>query len=154
MKSNYGVGLAVDRDPGGTGHLCSPLRRWLPKRILGVEFCRWCGKAPVCGALSRREEESNGGYGEAPARCVVAAATARQSASGSDPVLFTPSGGVFLLQRHCGKGFCMAVTLLVRWCPLPFVLYRCLVTPRFSTTTKVWSVGGCSRTAGFAAVVE
>jgi hypothetical protein len=40
------------------------------------------------------EEESNGEWGEAPARCVVVVATARQPARGPDPVFFTPSGGV------------------------------------------------------------
>jgi hypothetical protein len=40
------------------------------------------------------EVESNGGCGKAPTRCVIVVATARLSARGPVPVIFTPSGGV------------------------------------------------------------
>jgi hypothetical protein len=64
-----------------------------------------------------REEESNGGCGEAPTRCGC-----------SDSVFFTPSDGFALLQQYCGKGSCMAVALLVWWCLFLLLLYRHLIT--------------------------
>ena len=78
----------------------------------------------------KSEAESNDECGETPAHCVIMAATAWQSVSGLDLVLFSPSGGVFCCsditakdpawQRPSWRG-------VVHF----FVLFQCWVTPRF-----------------------
>ena len=74
--------------------------------VRGGEYCGGRGKALACGVLFEvtQEVESNGGCGEDPARCGVAAAIARQSASGPDPMLFTPSRGVCCCSGIAEKG--------------------------------------------------
>ena len=73
--------------------------------------------------------ESNGGSGEAPARCVFVAATAWQSTSGPDP-MFTPLGGAFGCSGIAAKdpawrrpSWCGGVRL--------FILFQRRVTPKF-----------------------
>ena len=60
----------------------------------GVLWWELQGPRLQCFTRGDEREVSNGGCGEAPARCVVVVTAARQPASGSDPVFFTPSGGV------------------------------------------------------------
>ena len=55
-------------------------------------------RPPACGVFceaTRARRRSNGGCGEAPARCVIAVVTARQPARGPDWVVFTLSDGVW-----------------------------------------------------------
>ena len=111
-----------DRDPGGAGHLCSPLRLRLLKRILGVELCGGCGVAPV----RRRERWSPTAEAARPPRVVlswrrlrgslrvirirccslrrvvrfVAAASRRRILHGSDPLGAMLSTSSFLFRRR------------------------------------------------------
>ncbi|KAF8686809.1 hypothetical protein HU200_043420 [Digitaria exilis] len=47
----------------------------------------WRGPSLWCFPMATSEVESNGGRGEAPARCVLVVATARQPGCGPDPVV-------------------------------------------------------------------
>ena len=118
-----------DRDPGGAGHLCSPLRLRLLKRILGVELCGGCGVAPV----RRRERWSP----------TAEAATAWQSTSGPDPMLFTLLGAAFGCSGIAAKdpawrrpSWCGVVHLFVSFSTLGH-------TEGFSMIIRVWSADGC-----------
>ena len=67
-----------------------------------MEYCGERGEAPACGVFceaTRARRRSNGGCGEAPARCVIAVVTARQPARGPDSVVLALSDGVWWGQR-------------------------------------------------------
>ena len=114
-------------------------------RIRGGEYCGGRGVAPARGVLfeATREVESNGGSGEAPARCDIVAATAWQSTSGPDPMLFTLLGGAFGCSGIAAKdpawrrpSWCGVVHLFVSFSTLGH-------TEVFSTIIRVWSADGC-----------
>ena len=91
-----------------------------------MEYCGRRGETPTCGVFceATRARRSNGGCGEAPARCVIAVVTARQPARGPDSVVLALSDGVWWGQRHYGDRSRMAVAYPV-WCgPVFSTSYR------------------------------
>ena len=119
----------------------------------GMELCGGCGEAQGKMFSSRRRE-----------RWSLTAKAAWHSASGPDPILLTPSGGVFCCSIIAAKDPAWRRPSLVWWCggdPLgvvvstSFILYRRWVTPRFFDDYKSVECGWVLRYCFvFAAVFE
>ena len=149
MKSTCGDGLVAARDLM-EGHLCSPSRQQLKKRIRSVEYTVAGVARPPSGVFSSRRLERGGvqrRMRRAPRAlcCHGGDCEAACEWLGSD--VFHPVGWSVLLQRHRGDGSCMAVAFLVWCCLPPWTSTAVWSRLRFSTTTGVWVVGGCCGSA-------